>query len=199
MSARVWLVLPMIVTLASACGGDDASNQGSPDDTGASAVEDTTGPEAQPARDSIPMEFSLTTSGGPVNNNGTFATRGMGQRCTHDPSVQPGVTGAAWNVVFLTSDTTGVQMLNLEVGAPVNDTTNAFAMTLVAGTSTNAGLTMPMRYSVGTWPTGAKLGSGKVTVRRVGDGARFEVNAIDGATKTQISMTASCTRLGSVD
>lgn len=198
MSVRAWLVLPLVVTIAAACGGDTA-DQGSLDDSSASAVEDTTESAAQPAPDSIPMEFSLTTSGGPVNNNGTIATRGKGQRCTYDPSVQPGVTGAAWNVVFLTSDTTGVQMLNLEVGAPVNDTTGAFALTLVAGTSTNAGLTMPMRYSVGTWPTGAKLGSGKVTVRRVGDGARFEVNAVDGATKTQITMTASCTRLGSVD
>ena len=93
----------------------------------------------------------------------------------------------------------GVQMLVLDVGAPVNDTTSAFALNLAAGTSTAAGMTMPMRLMVGTWPGGAQVGSGTVKVRRVGDGVRFEVDAVDGASKTRLAMTVTCTRLGAVD
>ena len=197
MSPRRWLVLPLLATVAAACGG--AADQGSADDSGAPAAEDATEAPARPAPDSIPMELTVTTTGGAVNNNGTFTSRGMGQRCTYEPNVPPGVTRAAWHVVFGAGDTTAVQMLNLEVGTPVDDTTSTFALTLVAGTSTAAGVTMPMRYMVATWPSGAKLGSGTVAVRRVGDGARFEVNAVDGSSKTRIALTASCTRLGAVD
>ena len=200
MSPRHWIVLPLLATLAAACGGDDAADlpDGSTDDTTALAAEEGVEAAGTPAADSIPMEITVTASEGQVDNNGTFVARGMGERCTYDPSVPPGVTRAAWNVVFFTDDTTGVQMLNLEVGAPVNDTTSAFALTLVAGTSTAAGITMPMRYMVGTWPGGAQLGSGTVTVQRTGDGARFDVNAIDGGSKTRLTMTATCARLGAV-
>lgn len=198
MSRHRWLVLTLIATLAAACGGDDAADltdEGTDDTSGLAAAEAAD----SPAPDSIPMEITLTASEGKASNNGTFTARGMGQRCTYDESVPPGVTRAAWQVVFFTDDTTGVQMLNLEVGAPVNDTTRAFALTVVAGTSTAAGMTMPMRYMVGTWPTGAQLGSGTVAVKRVGDGARFEVNAVDGASKTRLTMAATCAKLGAVN
>lgn len=201
MSRHRWLVLPLLATLAAACGGDDAADltdEGT-DDTSALGVEEAAEAANASARDSIPLEITLTASGGQVGNDGTFTARGMGQRCTYDESVQPGVTGAAWHVVFSTDDTTGVQMLNLEVGAPVDGTTGAFALTVVAGTSTAAGMTMPMRYMVGTWPGGAQLGSGTVAVQRVGDGARFEVNAVDGASRARLTMTATCGRLGAVD
>lgn len=201
MSPRHWLILPLLATLAVACGGNDEADltDGDTDDTSALTAAEDGEATATPAPDSIPMEITVTTSGGTANNNGTFAARGMGQRCAYDPTVSPGVTRPAWNLAFFTDDTTGVQLLNLEVGAPVNDTTSTFSLTLAAGTSTAAGITMPMRYMVATWPGGAQLGSGTVTVQREGDGARFEVNAVDGASKTRLSMTATCARLGSVD
>lgn len=201
MPLRHWLVVPLLATLAAACGGGDAADlpDESADDTMTLAAEEQPDAAPTPAADSIPMEISVTASGGQVNNDGTFSARGMGQRCTYDPTVPPGVTRAAWQVVFFTDDTTGVQHLNLEVGAPVDDATGTFALTLVAGTSTAAGITMPMRYMVATWPTGAQLGSGTVTVQRTGDGARFEVNAVDGSSKTRLTMTATCARLGAVD
>ena len=202
LSIRRWLVTPLLAALAVACSGgdaDDAEGEGS-EDSAEVAAADESGSSSGGARDSIPIEVTVTTTGGTVQNNGTFAGRGMATRCTFEPGVPTGVTRAAWNVSFFTEDTTaGVQMFNLEVGTPVDDTTSTFALTLQAGTSTAAGMTMPMRYMVATWPGGSKLGSGTVTVRRTGEGARFDVQAIDGASKTRIAMTATCARLGQTD
>ena len=197
MSPRSRFVLPLLAILATACGGDAADQATTDESTAVADAADNSA--ATPAQDSIPVEITVTTTAGQTNNNGTFTARGMSGRCSHDPDAQPGVVRAAWNVTFSSDDTTGVQLLNLDVGAPLNDTTSAFALTLVAGTSTAAGMTMPMRYMVGTWPGGAQLGSGTVTVTRVGDGARFDVNAIDGASKTRVTMTATCARVGAVD
>ena len=201
MTFRRWLVTPLVAISAVACSGSGAGDaeDTSTQDTADVAAADEDGTSSGAARDSIPMEVTVTTTGGTVQNNGTFAARGMGTRCTFEPDVPTGVTRAAWNATFLTEDTTGVQMFNLEVGTPVNDTTSTFALTLVAGTMTAGGMTTPMRYMVATWPTGSKLGSGTVTVKREGDGARFVVNAVDGSSKTRIAMTATCARLGRVD
>lgn len=199
MSLRHWLLLPLLATLAAACGGGDEADPeaGSTDDSSALAAEEGDA-AAAPVADSIPIEVTVTTTGGKVNNNGTFSSRGMGSRCMHDPDAPPGVTRTAWHVYF-EGDTANVRALNLEVGAPVNDTTSTFGLRLEAGTSTAAGITMPMRYMVATWPDGAKLGSGTVSVQRVGEGARFTVNALDGGSTTRIAMTVTCARLGMVN
>lgn len=204
MSPRFWLALPLFAILVGACGGDSADSDDESTDENTEVIAEDMGGAAEESAagataDSIPMEITVTTTGGQNNNNGTFRARGMGERCTFDPNAQPGVTSAAWNIAFATEDTTGVQLLNLEVGAPTSGTTTPFALTLVAGTSTAAGMTMPMRYMVATWPGGAQLGSGTASVRREGDGAHFEVEAVDGASKTQISLRVTCTRLGAVN
>jgi hypothetical protein len=56
---------------------------------------------------------------------------------------------------------------------------------------------MPATYELATWPTGTKLGSGTVTVRREGGGARFTIRAVDGSSKPRIAATVTCATLDS--
>ena len=198
MSLRRWLIVPAFIALA-ACGDkSDAANGDSATGEAAADVEDTGAAAASPvANDSIPMEITVTVTGG-RERDGTYTARGMGDNCSYNPDAKPGVTQAAWHDSYGSADTakTAVSIVTLAAGATANDRTDAFTLRVIAGTMDAGGVRMPAKYEVGTFPTGTKLGSGTVTVHREGEGARFDISAVDGDSKARLEIKLTCAKLG---
>lgn len=181
-----------------ACGGGDGDAQS---DTTGEAADEASSEQAEATPDSIPMEITVTVSGGQsekMGGAGTYTAKGKGAGCVHDPAAQPGKTMAEWSV-YWGSETAPVQSVVMQIGKTGPDNTSReMTMQLMAGQVEAMGMKAPQMLMIGTFPTGAISGRGVARVQRQGDGVRIEVDAEPAQLGSQVKMVVVCEKLGRV-
>lgn len=182
-----------------ACGG---GNDGAQDTaTGTDTVAETAAEQATSPPDSIPMDVSVTFSGGTAAKGGgagTYTASGNGATCSHDPTAQAGKTMAEWTVTWA-NEQSPVALIRMQVGKTGPDNTAREMMAMVtAGQIEGLGMKVPQMFMIGTFPSGAVSGRGIARVQRQGEGARIEVDAEMDPGGTKMKAVILCKKLGAV-
>ena len=187
----------LVAALMIACGGgSDEAAEDSAANTSEPPAEQSTAP------DSIPMDVTVTFSGGAAaqgGGEGTYTASGNGSACSHDPAAEAGRTMAEWTVVW-GNESAPVGLINLRIGKAGADNSSREMTAMVSAgqvTVPGADAKMPLMFTIGTFPTGAILGRGVARVQRQGEGARVEVDAEDGR-GTKMKAVIVCKKLGAV-
>jgi hypothetical protein len=190
----------LAAAMLTACGG--GGNDGAQDTaTGADTVAETTADQASALPDSIPMDVSVTFSGGTATKGGgagTYTASGNGATCSHDPTAQAGKTMAEWTVTWA-NEQSPVALIRMQIGKTGPDNTAREMMAMVtAGQIEGLGMKVPQMFMIGTFPSGAVSGRGIARVQRQGEGARIEVDAEMDPGGTKMKAVILCKKLGAV-
>ena len=187
------IVLAAALLIACGGGAEDAAQ-----DTAADASATEEAPAQAAGSDSIPMDVSVTFSGGVAaqgGGEGTYTASGNGASCAHNPAAEAGKTMAEWTVTWA-NENAPVALINLQIGkAGADNTSREMTAMVSAGQIEAAGAKVPLMFTIGTFPSGAILGRGVARVQRQGAGARIEVDADDGRS-TKMKAVILCKKLG---
>jgi hypothetical protein len=197
MKTRTLLAVAIAVVIPLACNRKDKASGDSADSTAADAeggaetggTSDSQPPAAAAADDSVPVDVTITLSGGHAKDDGTYHTLGKAEMCQHVAAAPD--QAPEWTIGgFGRGSGPGSAALVLKVGKTTGGATGQ--MSAVFYVAIPNGLVSA--HFINTWTGTVTSGSGTVKVTPQGAGARFDLNGVD-AEATRINATVICKKL----
>jgi hypothetical protein len=195
MRTRTLLAIAVVIPLA--CSRKDKASGDRADSTAAVAeggaetgdTSDSQPQAAAAADDSVPVDVTVTLSGGQAKDDGTYHTVGKAEVCQHVAA--PPERIPEWTVGGYGSGSgPGSTAVLLKVGKTTGGTTGQMSAQIFV--IRPDGLASP--HFIETFTGKATSGSGTVKVTSQGAGARFDLNGVD-AEATKITATVTCRKL----
>jgi hypothetical protein len=193
LQTRTLLAVAISVVIPIACSGKDKGSGDSAAAVAGGAETDGTSdgppPAAAAADDSVPVDVTVTLSGGHAKDDGTYRTRGKAELCQHVAAPPDRIP--EWTIGGYGSGSgPGSAAVLLKVGKTIGGTTGQMSAQIFV--IRPDGLASP--HFIETFTGKATSGSGTVKVTSQGAGARFDLNGVD-AEATKITATVTCKKL----
>jgi hypothetical protein len=195
MRTRTLLAVAIAVVIPLACNRKDKASsdsaaavaQGGADTGGTS---DSQPPAAAATDDSVPVDVTITLSGGHAKDSGTYHTLGKAEVCQHVAAASDRVP--EWTVGGMGGGGSGpgAAAVVLKVGKTTGGTTGQMSAVIYALLPDG----LVSAHFIETFTGTATSGSGTVKVTPQGAGARFDLKGVD-AEATSINATVICKKL----